>query len=50
MSVPDLETLLTRLQDAEINVWIGTAPPGHIAAAVIAGGTTSPRRLYAVKS
>jgi hypothetical protein len=31
---PDLETVITRLQDAEINCWVGTAPPAHIAAAV----------------
>lgn len=30
----DLETVLERLQEAEINCWVGTAPPAHIAAAL----------------
>lgn len=28
----DLETVLRRLQAAEINAWIATAPPAHIQA------------------
>ena len=30
----DLEDLLGRLQDAEINCWVGTAPPARIAAGI----------------
>lgn len=31
---PDLETVLQRLQDAEINASVGTAPPAHIQARI----------------
>lgn len=30
----DLEATLTWLQEAEVNYWIGNAPPSHITAAV----------------
>jgi hypothetical protein len=30
----DLESVLTWLQDAEINAWIQTTPPAHIAAGI----------------
>jgi hypothetical protein len=37
MSTPDLERLLTRLQDVQIIGWVGTAPSDDIAAVVIVG-------------
>ena len=30
----DLEAVLTRLQEAEINTWVSTTPPAHIAAGI----------------
>jgi hypothetical protein len=30
----DLEAVLTRLQEAEINAWVSTTPPAHIAAGI----------------
>src|SRR4051812_36386987 len=31
---PELEAVLVRLQQAEINAWVGTAPTAHIAAGI----------------
>jgi hypothetical protein len=43
-----LEAVLTQMQDCGINVWVGTAPPGHIAACVAKDGNQDVRRFHTV--
>jgi len=47
----DLESVLTWLQEVEVNAWIQTTPPAHIAAGVHApdGGPDIRRDFYAIR-
>jgi hypothetical protein len=43
----DLETLLARLDDCEIDYWIGTTSPTHAEACLIAAGGREIRSRFA---